>query len=180
MAMNFGFNGVAVNNDNRLTIGNTGYMVNDEVIKVLNNLFKTHPEYFTKAEWADNNKPSKKPQREYKGEFDPSKYTKSTFLTVSEVDQRDKKTFVVTIDWIKSGAEVWKNDRNGKRVIKADLLTIVNNALSDNKGIYDKERKEYIFTTETRAKKFHDSVSVISADRRKAVWASYKVEKKEG
>ncbi len=141
---------------------------------------KTHPEYFTKAEWADNNKPSKKPQREYKGEFDPSKYTKSTFLSVSEIDQRDKRTFVVTIDWIKSGMEVWKTDRNGKRVIKADLLTIVNNALSDNKGIYDKERKEYIFTTENRAKKFHDSVSVISADRRKAVWASYKVEKKEG
>lgn len=179
MAMNFGFDGT-VNNDNRLVIGNTGYMVNDEVIKVLNNLFKTHPQYFSRAEWADNNKPSKKPQREYKGEFDPSKYTKSTFLTVSEIDQRDKRTFVVTIDWIKSGAEVWKTDRNGKRVIKADLLTIVNNALSDNKGTYDKDRKEYIFTAKSRAEKFHDSVSVISADRRKAVWASYKVEKKEG
>ena len=182
MAMNFNING-AVNNDNRLTIGNVGFMVNDEVIKVLNNIQSSHTEYFTRAEWADKqSKTDKQPkrQREYKGEFDPSKYTKSTFLTVSEIDQRDKRTFVVTIDWIKSGMEVWKTDRNGKRVIKADLLTIVNNALSDNKGIYDKERKEYIFTTETRAKKFHDSVSVISADRRKAVWASYKVEKKEG
>lgn len=174
MAMNFGFDGT-VNNDNRLIIGDTGYMVNDEVIKVLNNMFKTHPQYFTRAEWADKQSKTDKPkQREYKGEFDPSKYTKSTFLTVSEVEQRDKRTFVVTIDWIKSGMECWKNDRNGKRVIKADLLTIVNNALSDNKGVYDKERKEYIFTTEARAKKFHDSVSVISADRRKAVWASYK------
>lgn len=178
MAMNFGFNG-AVNNDNRLVIGNTGYMVNDEVIKVLNNLFKTHPEYFTRAEWADKQSNKQPKQREYKGEFDPSKYTKSTFLTVSEIEQRDKRTFVVTIDWLKSGAEVWKTDRNGKRVIKSDLLTIVNNALSDNKGIYDKERKEYIFTTENRAKKFHDSTAVISADRRKAVWASYKA-KKEG
>ena len=179
MAMNFG--GATVNNDNRLTVNGKGFYVNDEVIKTLNNLYKGHPEYFTKAEFTESNKTQSKPQqREYKGTFDPSKYTKSTFLTVSEVEQRDKRTFVVSIDWIKSGMEVWKTDRNGKRVIKADLLTIVNNALSDNKGIYDKERKEYIFTTETRAKKFHDSVSVISADRRKAVWASYKVEKKEG
>ena len=175
MAMNFGFNGAAVNNDNQLTIGKVGYMVNDEVIKCLNNLLKTHPEYFTRAEWADKNPSQDKPkQREYRGEFDPTKYTKSTFLVTSEVEMRDKKTYVVTIDWIKSGSEVWKTDRNGKRVIKTDLLTIVNETLGDNKGIYDKDRKEYIFTTEARAKKFHDSVSVISADRRKKVWASYK------
>lgn len=180
MAMSFGFDGT-VNNDNRLIIGNTGYMVNDKVIEVLNNLFKTNPQYFTRAEWADKQPNQSKPQRqrEFKGDFDPSKYTKSTFLTVSEIEQRDKRTFVVTIDWIKSGSEVWKTDRNGKRVIKSDLLTIVNDALSDNKGVYDKERKEYIFTTQARAKKFHDSVSVISADRRKAVWASYN-KKKEG
>lgn len=172
MAMNFG--GATVNNDNRLIVNGKGFYVNDEIIKALNGLYKTHPEYFTKADFSDSKADNKKPQREYKGEFDPAKYTKSTFLTVSEIDQRDKRTFVVTIDWIKSGMEVWKTDRNGKRVIKADLLTIVNDALSDNKGIYDKDRKEYIFTTETRAKKFHDSVSVISADRRKKVWASYK------
>lgn len=180
MAMNFNIG--AVKNDNCLTIGNVGFLVNDKVIEVLNNLHTQHPEYFTRAEWGDRQfKTDKLPkQREYKGTFDPAKYTKSTFLTVSEVEQRDKRTFVVTINWIKSGMEVWKTDRNGKRVIKADLLTIVNNALKDNKGIYDKERKEYIFTARSRAEKFHNSVSVISADRRKAVWASYKVEKKEG
>ena len=173
MAMNFG--GATVNNDNRLIVNGKGFMVNDEVIKVLNNLLKTHSEYFTRADWADKPVVQDKPkQKEYKGEFDPTKYTKSTFLVTSEVEMRDKKTYVVTVDWIKSGSEVWKTDRNGKRVIKADLLTIVNDALSDNKGIYDKDRKEYIFTTEARAKKFHDSVSVISADRRKKVWASYK------
>ena len=166
-----------VKNDNKIMIGNTGYMVNDKVIDMFNSLYEKHPEYFTRAEYLDK-APVKKDDDKPSKPFNPDTYTKSTFLPVSEVEQRDKRTFVVTIDWLKDST-CWKTNKWGKRVIKSDLLTIVNEALKKAEGTYDKERKEYIFTTQYRAKKFYNLVQCISADRRKAVWASYNTTSKE-
>ena len=180
MALNFGFNGT-VNNDNQLVIDKVGYMVNDEVIKVLNNLHTKHPEWFTRAEWADKtvDRQSKKPQqRQYTTEFDPSKYTKSWFLDVDEPLKRDKATYVVVINWIKSGSNCFADYGKGRQV-KPWLIREANEQLTLYKGNYDKDRHEYLFTTKTSATKFANAMRCISADRQKAQWAKGQ-KRKEG
>lgn len=180
MALSFNVNGVVSKNDNTLVIDKVGYLVNDKVIEVLNNLHTQHPEYFTRAEWADKtvDRQSKKPsQKEYTTEFDASKYTKSWFLDVDEPVRRDKATYVVVINWIKSGSNNFANYGRGRQV-KPWLIREANEQLALNKGNYDKDKKEYIFTTKTSATKFANAMRCISADRQKAQWA--KGHRKEG
>ena len=162
-------------NDNRLVINGVQYLVNDAVIQILLDTERKNPDWFIRS--GNGGDWTKAPEKKvYDKPFDPSTYTKDTVLNVSDPETVKRGCYTVSVNWALCGKDVWTS-RNGKRVIKADLLSIVNASAQQFKGAYEKERKLYCFGSKANAEKFAQSCRVISADRRKAVWKSYEAKK---
>ena len=162
-------------NDNRLVINGTQYLVSDNVIQILMDTAKKNPDWFLQS--GNGSDWTKVPEKKaFDKPFNPDTYTKDTFLSVSDPEMVKKGCYKVSVNWTLSGQSVW-TVRNGKRCIKSDLLKIVNAAAQQFKGSYEPENKVYCFGNKVNATKFAQSCRVISADRRKAVWAEYNKDK---